>query len=296
MTTLLRTAADFDAVPDDALILTIEIVLPDVPHGRHRKIWRKYGRHFVQLDPGDRTDGEETKESGYLENLLTGFGNKRTTPGVGLLLDAGDVILAETVADLPQDSIVQLPNEECPHTYSGGDRWEYMDPGDVYDGDYPTTTAELISGETTIQVLYRPGDEELSGFTIEPTPEERGRADAAPTGVLSVDEVVERAIGKTDAPPEPDIDALSPRALTSQPDFEGALSQYAKVYSFLHSQVEIDLVQMSSEELRAFGAALDGPTPTNCGFEFYRVAQILRPLYDGEVHRRAREEGDHDDR
>lgn len=71
--------------------------------------------------------------------------------------------------------------------------------------------------------------------------------------------------------------------------FTEALIQYAKIYGFLHSQAEIDLRKMTDEELADFGAALDGPTQTNCGFEFYQVAQILRPLYRGEVYRRAGE-------
>ena len=86
MTTLLRTAADFDSVPDEALVITIEVVLPEVPHARNRKVWQKFGREFVLLDPGDRDNGEQTKSSGYLENMLTGFGSKRNVPGVGLLL------------------------------------------------------------------------------------------------------------------------------------------------------------------------------------------------------------------
>lgn len=71
--------------------------------------------------------------------------------------------------------------------------------------------------------------------------------------------------------------------------FTEALRQYAKVFGFLHSQAEIDLRKMTDDELRDFGVALDGPTQTNCGFEVYQVARILRPLYDGEVYRRARE-------
>lgn len=73
------------------------------------------------------------------------------------------------------------------------------------------------------------------------------------------------------------------------PDFKEVLSQYAKVFGFLHSQAEIDLRKMTDEELGDFGDALTGPTQTNCGFEVYQVAQILRPLYDGEVYRAARE-------
>lgn len=204
MTTLLRTAADFDDVPEDALVVTIEIVLPEVPHGRNRRIWRKYGRQFVELDPSDRSDGEETKQSGYLENLLTGFGSKRTVPGVGLLLDGGDSIATESAADLPQGSIIQLPSEDHPHMYSGGDRWQYMDPGDVYDGDYPATTANIISGETTIQVLYRPGDEDLAGFTIEPSPHELAASAVPNTGEREPGDIVE--------PCEYDIDKMSPCA------------------------------------------------------------------------------------
>ena len=81
-----------------------------------------------------------------------------------------------------------------------------------------------------------------------------------------------------------------------EPAFKKPLAQYAKVYGFLHSQAERDLERMSDEELTEFGAALDGPTQTNCGFEFYQVAEILRPLYDGEVYRRAREKENTDGR
>lgn len=79
------------------------------------------------------------------------------------------------------------------------------------------------------------------------------------------------------------------------PDFRVALSQYAKVYGFLHSQAEIDLGKMTDKELSEFGEALDGPTQTNCGFEVYQVAKVLRPLYDGEVLRRDREKVATDD-
>lgn len=180
--TLLRTAADFDAVPDDALLVTIEVVFPEVPHARKRTIWRKFGREFVNLDPSDRVNGERSEPSGYLENLLTGFGNSSTVPGVAVLLGEGEEVAPETVTSLAPGTIIMAGSEEAPFVSQGGDTWTFCDPGDPYDGEYPTTTANLISGETSIRVLYRPGDEITAGFTLEPTPEQKSEApDAANT-------------------------------------------------------------------------------------------------------------------
>ena len=200
--TLLRTEADFDAVPDDAFVLTIEVINPDVPHGRARTLWHKYSQ-FVMLDPSDRSDGEESKSSGYLESKLIRFGARNTIPGVGLLLPEGDLIDPADVSELPIGSIVLVDSCEMPHTYNGGGNWTYMDPSDVYDGDYPTTTENLISGEQVIHVLYRPGDEEREGF--DPTGETTAtKNDAAPTRVRAPEDIVE--------PRDPDIDRMSPCA------------------------------------------------------------------------------------
>ena len=181
--TLLHTADDFDALPDGSLVLTIEIVFPNSVHGRRRTLWQKFGKEWVQLDPSDRQNGEESKPSGYLENLLTGFGNKRTVPGVGLLLGEGENVNPDLDTELPVGSVVKLDGEPFPFTYAGSGKWDYMDPADPYDGEYPTTTANLISGETVIHVLYRPGDEEHAGFT----PVFRAEAPAPKTPELNVD-------------------------------------------------------------------------------------------------------------
>lgn len=202
---LLRTEADFAAVPDDAFVLTIEVIFPDVPHGRARTLWHKFS-DFVKLDPSDRGDGDESKPAGYLAATLTRFGAANTIPGVGVLLPEGDLIAPDQVAGLPIGSIVLVDSCEMPHTYAGNGNWTFMDPSDVYDGDYPTTTENLISGENIIHVLYRPGDEERLGF------DPNGEATTEPAGPLSVAEVVERAIGRTVTPPEHDIDAMSPCA------------------------------------------------------------------------------------
>lgn len=269
MTALLRTAADFDTLPDETTIVAIEVPAVDfMPTHRRRTLWRKYGREFVHLDPGDRNNGEESKSGGYLENFLLGFGSRNSAPGIAFVLGDGDQISSASVEQLPAGTVIQLDGEDFPHLALGSGRWEYLDPADVYDGDYDVETANLVSGEVTVQVLYRPGDEVTAGFD--------------PTAASPEPEPV--ATGEPDIPREP-------VAVTETPNFEDALRQYAKVYSFLHSQAEIDLVKMTDDELATFGEALGGPTQTNCGFEFYQVAQILRPLYDREKFRRARENG-----
>lgn len=196
---LLHTAADLDAVPDGGLILTIEVVMPGVPHARNRTLWRKYGHGFVRLDPGDRDNGEQSRPSGHLENLLTGFGRARTVPGVGLLLGEGEPIAVTHVSDLPRGSVVQVAAEEFPHIHTGGDNWEYADPGDPYDGDYPTSTANLISGESVLHVLYQPGDEIAAGFQLDVV--EHLDLAAAPESTDPTDEA--------DADVEPDVVTMS---------------------------------------------------------------------------------------
>lgn len=193
MTTLLRTSADFDAVPDEAFVLTIEVILPEAPHARRRMLWQKFGHGFVALDPGDRNNGEELQPSRYLSNVLTGFGNKRTIPGVGILLGDGDQVATDSVEQLAIGSIVAVASEDLPFRYSGNGKWEHLDPADVYDGDYATATSELISNETHVTVLYRPGDEVVAGFSVEP--------EAAPQPTAEVP-----------AKPEFDIDKMSPCA------------------------------------------------------------------------------------
>lgn len=188
MTTLLRTAADFDALPEETLIVAIQVPnsRPGFDTHRVRTFWKKYGRGFVQLDPGDRDNGEKNEPGRFLENFLKGFGNTRALPGVAVVLDAGDQITAASVTDLATGSLVQVPGQHYPHLYLGDDSWDYLDPGDPYDGEYGTNTANLISGEVTIQVLYRPGDEVLAGFaphadTTEPDDEITSGAETTAT-------------------------------------------------------------------------------------------------------------------
>ncbi|SDH41294.1 hypothetical protein [Microbacterium sp. 77mftsu3.1] len=191
--TLLRTEADFAAVPDDALVLTIEVTRPEVSHGRRRKLWMKFGREYALMDPTDRDNGEETKHPGYLENLLTGFGRRNVTPGIGILLDAEELIAPGDAAGLPVGAVVKVASEEYPFQYNGGGNWTYLDSADPYDGEFPTSTENLISNEQVVSVLYRPGDEEKAGFD--------------PNGTVvvtlpsnTVDDLVERVIGAKRAP------------------------------------------------------------------------------------------------
>lgn len=168
MTALLRTSADFDTVPDGATIAAVEVPDPGFMESWRRvTFWRKYGREFVQLDPGDRMDGEESKPSGYLENFLRGFGSRTAAPGVALVLGEGDQIAATSVGDLASGSLIQVPGQEYPHIALGAGRWEYLDPADPDDGEYDILTGNLISGETTVQVLYRRGDEVTAGFVLD---------------------------------------------------------------------------------------------------------------------------------
>lgn len=73
-----------------------------------------------------------------------------------------------------------------------------------------------------------------------------------------------------------------------EPNFKTALDRYAKVIGFLYSLAQDDLAKMTDEELAEFGAALDGPTQSNCWFAVHDAANYLRPIYESERYRRPR--------
>jgi len=166
MTTAARTAADFDALPTGALILAIELRDAARRDYRVRTAWQKLGREWVNLDPTDRNNGEETKPAGYLENLLTGFGSRNAAPGVALVFGAGRTVDAFDAEKLPPRSLVCIGeldewSAEVYH-HEGGGRFTHMNPADPDDGDYPYTTAQMFAaaGEAGVHVLYTPGDED----------------------------------------------------------------------------------------------------------------------------------------
>jgi hypothetical protein len=158
-----RTAEEFDALGDESLVLAIEIMDPSISHWRSRTLWRRFGRDWYSLDPSDRSDGEEGQPSGYLANMLTGFGSKNRTPGLALVLEGGEEIPFAALDDLPPKSVISIDGrEEYIFTHDGAGRWTEMDPSDRDDGEFPALTAQLAVYGHAAHVLYRPGDEDAA--------------------------------------------------------------------------------------------------------------------------------------
>ena len=160
---LVRTAAEFDALPDDTVLIAVEVVDPNIPHWRRRTLWQKFGREWVNLDPSDRDNGESTKPGGYLANLLTGFGSPRIIPGVALVLEGGDEIAHASLDQLAPGAVIVVTRQghlDLLFTADGGGKYTEMDPADPFDGEFPFDADQVRAFGGELRVLYRPGDEE----------------------------------------------------------------------------------------------------------------------------------------
>lgn len=105
--TIVRTAAEFDALPDDSLAIAIAID-PGIAHWRRPSLRRKFGRKLVNLDPADRDNGERTQPGGYLANLLTGFGRRDITPGLALVLGEGETVDSTSLEQLDRGAVISV--------------------------------------------------------------------------------------------------------------------------------------------------------------------------------------------
>lgn len=155
---LARTSAELAAIEDDALVVTVEVHDLGTRQWRRRRIWRKCGRHFVDLDPTDIHDGAEGEPAEHLAALLTQYGRQGAVPGYAVVLDAGRPVIEEMLAHLPHGTFV-LAGEDDVFSFDG-QRWTHMDPGDRDNGEYPVSTGYLRTFATDHRVIYTPGDED----------------------------------------------------------------------------------------------------------------------------------------
>ena len=160
-----RTAEEFDALPDSTIVLNIQRSGAGDREHRIRTLFQKVSRHWLELDPTDQYDGEQTRPSGYLANHLTGFGSYSAIPGVALILNPLRELTVPEAAALPPRSIILAG--EAGHwgaavfTHEGGGRWAHMDPSDRDNGDYTVPTEHLSVYGDPISLLYAPGDEDV---------------------------------------------------------------------------------------------------------------------------------------
>jgi hypothetical protein len=155
---LVRTVEELAAVDDDALLVTVEVNDLGARQWRRRRIWRKYGRHFVHLDPSDIRDGADGEPAVHLAALLTQYGRQGTTPGYAVVLDEGRPVIEEMLAHLPHGTFV-LAGEDDVFAFDG-QRWTLMDPGDRDNGEYPVSTDYVRTFASRHRVIYTPGDED----------------------------------------------------------------------------------------------------------------------------------------
>jgi hypothetical protein len=74
---VIRTAEEFLALPDGTTIRTVR------RQGRGSHFFQRVGREFVELDPSDRSDGEETVSAqGILNWYSTGFAEVVDVPTI----------------------------------------------------------------------------------------------------------------------------------------------------------------------------------------------------------------------
>lgn len=76
------TVESLDALPDDSVVQVVERMLWRVGEERFHETYsyfQKSGRGWLELDPSDRDDGENTESSGYLISKANHFGMKSDT-------------------------------------------------------------------------------------------------------------------------------------------------------------------------------------------------------------------------
>lgn len=152
---LARTAADLAALPEGALVVTVNIAAPRGRETRRRQLWQRISGRWVHLAPA-RTlaDGED---DGFLAELMTGFGDPDAIPGRAVVLDRGRPTHEFVLEMLPAGSIIRHSSGALLRAEPPG--WVLLGAGSPPAMPGLVSSARLREDPRGHRVLFRPGDE-----------------------------------------------------------------------------------------------------------------------------------------